>query len=71
MLNRWWLRRLQRTLDNTPSWRLLQELKHRGDLLEAEEADSGMVKGGTGKLKIGARPVDRHGLPLWRIKVED
>lgn len=70
-LARRWLRRLDRTLDNTPSWRLLQELKLRGDLLEAEEIDGGLTRGGTGKLKIGARPCDRYGLPLWRIKIEE
>lgn len=66
-----WLDQRDRLVADIPSWRLLQELQLRGDLIEATEPDLGQSKGGTGKLRIGARPVDRHGLPLWRVRIED
>lgn len=68
---RWANNRLDRRLRDVPSWRLLQELKQRGDLVPAEDADLGQTKGGTGKLRIGAHPVDRHGLPLYRVVIEE
>jgi hypothetical protein len=49
----------------------LQELQQRGDLIQGTEDDLGLSKGGTGSLRIGAYPVDRYGLPLWRVKVEE
>lgn len=66
-----WNDRRAALIADIPSWVMLKELKQRGDLLQAEEADMGLSKGGTGKLRIGARPVDRYGLPLYRVKVED
>lgn len=36
------------------------------EFVPAEEADSGMVAGGEGPLKVGAYPVDRDGERLWR-----
>ena len=60
-------RRFDRRLANVMSWRLIHELKARGDLLMGEDADIGQTKGKAPNM----RPVDRYGLPLWRIKVED
>lgn len=65
-------RRLDILIDNIPSWRLLQELKQRGALVMAgdEDEDTGRTKGGKGMLRLGARPVDRNGLPLYRVPAE-
>lgn len=65
MLDRLWLWRRNRTLADTPSWRLMQELRRRGDLRDAPASEAGNVKGTTGRLGTeGGYAVDSRGVPL-------